>query len=122
MAIRKNKTALFIAGGVVLVGVVYLVTRKPATPAPGPATTPIPTTGGTTTLPGLLSQGISALSNLFSGGGSGSLYAPFTPVGVDRITAPSPASGINYINPSTSGPTITAPTTQPPSGDIWDDL
>ena len=125
MAAKKKNTGLLIVGGVVLVGTVIWLTRKPAAPptsAPPVLLPPAPMPS--TSLPGWLGQGIDALSKLF-GGGTGSLYAPYTPTTIAPPTAPagSPASGIPYINPTTPGIPITAPTTgTPDEGDFWNYL
>jgi hypothetical protein len=111
---KNNKAGLFV--GLAAAGVaVYLLTKSKST---APATT---TAAGTTTLPyapavatatsavnagsSLINTLSSAVKSIFGGGSS---TPTFTPVGLQPTTttsAPSPASSINYIDPS-SAPTL----------------
>lgn len=103
---KKKNTALII-GGIALAGIaVYLITKKTTTVTTTPAaTTPA---AGTSTL---LTQGtsiLSSLANLFKGSSSPAPGTPaaFVPVGIQptgSTPVPSPAGGINYINPSSGG-------------------
>jgi hypothetical protein len=115
MAKKSNKTALII-GVLAFAGIgAYLLTRKTPTPVlpgtlPHPGTTPTP--AASTGPSGLLSAGtsfISAISNLFGGGSSGTdgsgLTAPFASPGLSQTTSPivSSASGYSQLPTSNGG-------------------
>lgn len=100
----KKKTGLII-GGIALAGIaVYLMTKKTTTVATTPAgIVPVSAPAGSSNL---LTQGtsiLSTLANLFKGSPAPGTAAAFVPVGIQptgSTAVPSPAGGINYINPS----------------------
>jgi hypothetical protein len=125
----KDKTGLYIGLGIVALGTLYFLTKKPTTtnpvvtPGVAPATSPT----------GLIAQGtglLSAISKLF-GGGSSTPAAPgtaaaFTPVSAAPIVTStpssiSPAGQLNYINPSAPSIPIAAPAAPSDGGMAYDD-
>jgi hypothetical protein len=98
MATKKN-TGLYIGLAVAAVGVGYLLLSKKAIAST--PTTPGVTTPATSSSSSLLNSLLNLGTNIF-GSGTSSNALPFAPVSIAPVTtAPaSPASGINYIDPS----------------------